>query len=98
MILAWKRGDAVAASAGGAPPALLISTSSRPNRSMAVWASTTAWPGSRTSAWTNSIPSGSEAGTVRPQTRTRAPAARNAEAMPAPMPLVPPVTTTAWPE
>jgi hypothetical protein len=36
MTLAWNRGDAVAASASGEPPALLITTSTPPSFSAAV--------------------------------------------------------------
>ena len=102
MTLAWNRGDAVAAAADGEPPALLTTTSSRPNRSTASPTSLRAWSGSRTSARVNLAalrPSlGSAAtspGSVRPQTSTWAPARRNARAISAPMPRVPPVTITA---
>ena len=100
MTLAWKRGDAVAAAAYGEPPALLIMTSIRPNRSRAAAASCPACSGSRTSARTNAalrpLADGGWAGSVRPQTSTCAPARRNPRAMPAPIPRVPPVMTTAW--
>ena len=104
MTLACSRGDAVAAAAAGDPPALLTTTSSRPNRSAASPTSRWACPGSLTSARVKTAvrppAPGSEAasdGSVRPHTSTCAPASRKARAMPAPMPLVPPVTITARP-
>src|SRR5882757_8236241 len=42
-------------------------------------------------------PTSGSAGSVRPQVITVAPAARNARAMPAPTPRVPPVTSTTAP-
>jgi hypothetical protein len=99
--LLTKRGDTVAASAFGEPPALLTTTSSRPNRSTAAFTSAAAWSGSRTSARTNTAvrppAAGTCSGSVRPQTTTDAPSASIRDAMTAPMPLVPPVTMTALP-
>ncbi len=46
-------GDTVAVSDGGAPPALLTSTSRRPNRSIVKVITASIWSGSRTSAVTN---------------------------------------------
>ena len=102
MTLAWNRGDAVAAAAGGEPPALLITTSTPPNRSAPASISRRACSGSLTSARVNEAvrPSaaGGDAGSLRAQTMTCAPERRNPWAMPAPMPLVPPVTITRRPE
>jgi hypothetical protein len=102
MTRAWNRGDAVAAAAGGDPPALLTTTSTPPNRSAVTATSRCACSGSLTSAMVNAAvrPSaaGGETGSWRPQTMTCAPARRNPWAMPAPMPLVPPVTITRRPE
>src|ERR1700686_1423932 len=50
MIPAVKRGDAVAESAGGEPPALFTRTSTRPNRDMHSAITASIWPGSRHSA------------------------------------------------
>jgi hypothetical protein len=104
MTLACNRGDAVAAATAGDPPALLTATSTRPKRSTASAMSRWAWAGSLTSARVktatrpSALGSGAASdGSVRPQTRTCAPASRNARAMPAPMPRVPPVTITARP-
>ncbi len=111
MILACRRGDVPASGAPGEPPALLTTRSSRPySRSISPSRPSTS-PGSRTSAaryraWRNgpvpprSRPSGSRgirSGGLRAQTTTSAPAPRKAEAMPAPMPLLPPVTSTTLP-
>ena len=105
MTRAWNRGDAVAASADGEPPALLTTTSTPPNRSIPAAISCRTCSGSLTSARvkaaTRPAAAGSEAssaGSFRPQTSTRAPARRNPRAMPAPMPLVPPVTIARPPE
>ena len=64
MIPAVKRGDAVAVSAGGEPPALLTSTSSAPNRSVVAAITASTCSGSRTSAATNSHPLGQVFGLV----------------------------------
>jgi hypothetical protein len=95
-----KRGDAVAESTHGAPPALFTATSSRPKRSTIVSTSAVTWSGSRTSQATKAgpdEPSPRSAGVERPQTTTVAPASAYADAMPRPMPLVPPVTRTTRP-
>ncbi len=106
MTRAWKRGDAVAAGARGEPPALLITTSTPPNKSRPAAISRRACSGSLTSARVNAAvarpaalaAAGSAAGSFRPQTSTRAPERRNPRARPAPMPRVPPVTITRQPE
>ena len=64
MIPALNRGEAVAVSAGGEPPALLTSTSSRPWRSTISSISASTWSASRTSAATNSTPGASDVGLV----------------------------------
>ena len=64
MIPAVKRGDAVAVSAGGEPPALFTSTSSAPKRSTVAAITASTWSGSRTSAATNSQPVGQVVGLV----------------------------------
>ena len=94
--LAWKRGEASAASAYGAPPALLTATSRRP--SVAATSSTiaTTASGSRTSQVTWRVP-GSAPASERAQVTTRAPAAAYVSAMARPMPLLPPVTSTTRP-
>jgi len=101
MILSTRRGETLAASADGDPPALFTSTSRRPNRFEASCTSALACSGTRTSAVMNRAdrPStvGSSSGSLRPQISTSAPAARNASVMPRPMPRVPPVTTIARP-
>jgi hypothetical protein len=62
MIPAVNRGDAVAVSAGGEPPALLTSTSSEPKRSTVAAITASTCSASRTSAATNNHPSGSSSG------------------------------------
>ena len=99
MIPAVKRGDAVAVSAGGEPPALFTSTSSRAEALDAVAAITAStWSGSRTSAATNSHAVGKSSGSWRQQTSdVRAglgEALRDARAR---CPRHPPVTSTTWP-
>src|SRR5215213_4436383 len=93
-----KRGEAVAASADGEPPALLTTTSSRPKRSTTAATTAATWSGSRTSPSrkTASRPStaGSSSGRWRQTTATLAPAARKRAAMPRPTPRHPPVTST----
>ena len=83
MTRAWNRGDAVAAAAGGEPPALLITTSTPPNRSIPAAISRRTCSGSLTSARVNAAvrpPAAGQqapsAGSFRPQTSTRAPAAQ----------------------
>ncbi len=105
---AENRGEAVAASADGEPPALLTRVSIRPKRVTADSTTAAAWSASRTSPVTNTavrtppeasvaVGSWSAAGWCRPQTTTSAPAARKASLMPRPMPRAPPVTTTTRP-
>ena len=86
MIPAVKRGDAVAVSAGGEPPALFTSTSSAPKRSTVAAITASTWSGSRTSAATNSHPSGRSSGSWRQQIATCAPASAKRCAIPRPMP------------
>ena len=64
MIPAVKRGDAVAVSAGGDPPALFTSTSRRPNRSTVAAITASTCSGSRMSAATNSQSVGEVLGLV----------------------------------
>src|SRR5665213_2702482 len=95
-----KRGDAVAELIGGAPPALLITTSRWPK------CSTTASMMAVTSSnWRRSPPTkngsrppadGSTSGSFRAQMATSAPASRNASVKVAPRPRLPPVTRTTW--
>ena len=70
MIADVNRGDAVAVSAGGDPPALLTSTSSRPVRSTIAATSASTCSGSRTSAVTKTASRpparGSSSGVVLP--------------------------------
>src|SRR5262245_36168472 len=98
----WKRGDAVAASAGGAPPALFTSTSIRPNRSSANAATVSICSTSRTSAAVNSArrppPAGRLSGCLRPQITTSAPASSRLSLIPRPTPRPPPVTIATRPE
>jgi hypothetical protein len=101
-IAAKNRGDAVAVSAPGEPPALLTRTSTRPNSLL--HRSTTAWicSSSRTSQamWTMrlSTPSRpSAAGGIsysarREHVTTFAPSRRNVAAISLPIPTLPPVT------
>ena len=92
-----RLGDAVAAGAGGEPPALLTTMSSRPSRFTASPITALACSGSRTSAVANSIPGSALAGRDLAQASTRAPWSRNSVAMASPMPRLPPVTRTARP-
>ena len=100
-IFSLNRGDTVADSAGGAPPALLMRVSTRPVRSTAAATTPAICSGSRTSAATNtaSRPSAitGSSGGRRAQTTTSAPAARNRAAIPRPSPLVPPVMMAVLP-
>ena len=77
----------------GAPPALLTSTSSRPASPTTLATRACTASGSRTSQtwWSGASTSDLE------QVTTRAPAARNASAIPSPIPRVPPVTSTTLP-
>ena len=92
--LSWKRGDASAARAYGAPPALLTSTSSRPCAETTPATSAATPSGSRTSHWTWVVPGAGVSTAERAQVTTVAPAATKAAAMPRPMPWEPPVTST----
>ena len=93
MMRSVKRGFAVVESAGGAPPALLTRTSSRPSRSTTWSTIAHAASPSRRSTPNHSQPSGSgSSGSLREQTATDAPASANRCAIPRPTPLVPPVT------
>src|SRR5688572_29267980 len=101
MIFSWKRGEAVAASVAGAPPALATSTSRRPKRARVSAKRRSICSASRTSAGKKdaSLPPalGSESGSARPQIATSAPAARKRSAMPRPTPRLPPVTSATLP-
>src|ERR1700689_876 len=79
-----KRGDASAASTCGEPPALLISTSSRPKCSTALAMTRSASGGLRMSAVTKTAPSTSAS--LRPHATTCAPAAADAAPHPPPPP------------
>ena len=96
-----NRGDTVAVSAGGAPPALLTSTSMRPVSATAASTTRLIWSGSRTSAATKvaSRPAAATRsdGVRRAHTTTWAPCSRNLLAMTRPRPAVPPVTITVRP-
>src|SRR3954451_226734 len=96
-IFSAKRGDAVAASDGGDPPALLMATSRRPW--MSTTSRTTRWTASksRTSAARNDVPDGRLSGCDRDTTTTCAPASTKAVVMPRPTPLPPPVTNATRP-
>ena len=95
MMRSVKRGVAVVESAGGAPPALFTSTSSRPRRSTTWSTIAHAASPSRRSTPNHDQPSGSaSSGSRREQTATPAPASANRCAIPRPTPLVPPVTST----
>ena len=93
-----KRGEAVAASAAGLPPALLTSTSKRPASSSTASTKRRTCSGSRTSAAMNCAlgPGSPEsaAGALRAQAKTWAPPPRKALTMPWPMPRLPPVMST----
>ncbi|CAB4922897.1 unannotated protein [freshwater metagenome] len=101
MMDSLNRGEAVAASAGGAPPALLITVSIRPKRSTVASTRAAAASGSLTSAAINPAvrpPAvGSSAGSVRPQVITSAPQSKKRCTITRPIPLVPPVTKTTRP-
>ena len=88
MIASEKRGDDVAVSAGGEPPALLTNTSKRPCRSSVAAITASIASGSRTSAATNDAARpaarGSSSGSWRQHTTTSAPASRKRLAIPAP--------------
>ena len=94
MIPAVNRGDAVAVSAGGEPPALLTSTSSAPKRSVVAAITVSTCSGSRTSAATNNHPLGRSSGSWRQQIAMCAPASAKRCAIPRPIPRHPPVTST----
>ncbi len=101
MMASLNRGDAVAASAAGAPPALFTTLSSRPKRPTANATTAAACSGSRTSAAVNSAlrPAAAtgSSGSLRAVMTTSAPASRNRAAIPRPMPLLPPVTRVTVP-
>ncbi len=101
MIASEKRGDAVAASTAGAPPALFTSTSSRPKLSVAALTTASICSTSRTSAATKRArrppASGSWSGWLRPQMTTLAPAARKRSVIPRPTPRPPPLTIATRP-
>ena len=96
MILSWKRGEASAASALGAPPALLTRTSSRPCvghdavdhrlRRLGVTYVAVTW-----------VVPGTGSASERAQVTTVAPATTKASAIPRPIPREPPVTRTTRP-
>ena len=74
MILAWNRGEAVAASASGEPPALLTTTSTPPNSSMRGRdRAAGACSGSRTSAWVKTAGAGRPRRAGRPARAGRRP-------------------------
>ena len=105
MIWAWNRGDAVAASAGGEPPALLITTSTPPNRSIRgrdqlprLLGVPDVRPGERGGPAARGRQAGAVRGLVPAADQHPGAGAQEPRAMPAPMPLVPPVTITRAPE
>jgi hypothetical protein len=74
MTRSVNRGDAVAESTQGPPPALFTTTSRRPWRLTTVSTSAVTWSASRTSQATKSTPSAAPSGGVRAHTTTLAPA------------------------
>ena len=95
MMPAVKRGDAVAVSAGGEPPALFTSTSSAPKRSTVAAITASTCSGSRTSAAHEQPAVGQVLGLVPAADRdVRTRRRRSARAIPRPMPRHPPVTST----
>src|SRR3954447_18263482 len=94
--LSWNRGEASAARAYGAPPALLTSTSSLPWRATTRSTTEATASGSRTSHCSCVVPATGSAA-ERAQVTTSALASTSTSVIPRPMPRAPPVTRATLP-